>query len=808
MAITHDKYFNSNTIQMYPSAYRDDNDAQSSLNTEYNLTHTKQLSEVKDLNSYVITRTEEGEDYYIVYIQGYFFKFKTSEINTTDFTGNNIYGYITLEVGVNGQGNNELKLSRLSNIKDDTTVLLDVDDSGTMKFGGLRLFDEYGSEEDKPENTKLLFTRKEVIVEGQTTYIYEIAEEARYKLTTDEVRDYDGSNYSPISKKLTTIDVETTNLNGRDVEEIFVEGSTEVNQAVLADTVTTTEDTTNELSILGVDSNDTNVIKRDTSIKVEGNTLKSVNLNENSTLNDRNIENIFESGSNDVKNATNVTTSIANNNLTDIFEEDSDDDITTIVKEATKATNDGNDNNISETYATKTELDTETVRIDNILDGTSVVKKAEQLNTARTINGTSFDGSSNITTSNWGTAREIKIASSNGSGEGTGVSVNGNEDVTLKLPSTITADITGNVTGNSDTTNKLKTSVNLQVDLNKSSSVSFDGSSGVDIGVKNTLNIPNGGTGNTQGKATLCETTVDTGSSLYLVGVKSTSPTKLMRDTSIQIKGNTITATSFNGTATKATGDKNGKDITTTYLKLDGTNNIEKLTFTNSNNSYIYAANNPSTNYIELNAKSSSNFSLGLRLETDKTATASSFNGKSRLVPILSKSVDLGSSSFKFRNIYTQNINVDDITINKGLKIGTFTYKTEVVAGTEYSIKSSISDFSDTQDYIVYVSFYNEAAKRWYTMPEIYTRGYDSSFATNNYGTSLMPYIYNISQSINDQSLRICYCDINRTSDDIKIKFAWLKSEGNTGMLNSMMWWKDDNDSFQNMSIKFKVIKC
>lgn len=48
---------------------------------------------------------------------------------------------------------------------------------------------------------------------------------------------------------------------------------------------------------------------------------------------------------------------------------------------------------------------------------------ATTLQTARTINGTSFNGSANITTANWGTTRNIKIGD-------TGKSVNGSADVT------------------------------------------------------------------------------------------------------------------------------------------------------------------------------------------------------------------------------------------------------------------------------------------------------------------------------------------------------------------------------------------
>ena len=50
---------------------------------------------------------------------------------------------------------------------------------------------------------------------------------------------------------------------------------------------------------------------------------------------------------------------------------------------------------------------------------------ATTLQTARTINGTSFNGSANITTANWGTARNISIADSDTTNTGTAVSVNG-----------------------------------------------------------------------------------------------------------------------------------------------------------------------------------------------------------------------------------------------------------------------------------------------------------------------------------------------------------------------------------------------
>lgn len=67
------------------------------------------------------------------------------------------------------------------------------------------------------------------------------------------------------------------------------------------------------------------------------------------------------------------------------------------------------------------------------------VDEAAKLTTAHTINGTSFDGSADITTTNWGTARNISISDSDATNTGSAVSVNGSDAVTLKLPATIKA---------------------------------------------------------------------------------------------------------------------------------------------------------------------------------------------------------------------------------------------------------------------------------------------------------------------------------------------------------------------------------
>ena len=76
---------------------------------------------------------------------------------------------------------------------------------------------------------------------------------------------------------------------------------------------------------------------------------------------------------------------------------------------------------------------------------------ATKLQTARTINGTSFNGTANITTANWGTARNIAIADAAATNTGEAVSVNGSAAVTLRLPAAIKANVTGSLTGNAAT---------------------------------------------------------------------------------------------------------------------------------------------------------------------------------------------------------------------------------------------------------------------------------------------------------------------------------------------------------------------
>lgn len=120
---------------------------------------------------------------------------------------------------------------------------------------------------------------------------------------------------------------------------------------------------------------------------------------------------------------------------------------------------------------------------------------ATKLQTARTINGTSFDGSSNITTTNWGTARNITIQDSTAANSGTAVSVNGSGNVNLKLPATIAASLTGNAS----TATKLQTARNIAVTGSVSGNANFDGSANINISVnRKGATVGQGGRTNTK----------------------------------------------------------------------------------------------------------------------------------------------------------------------------------------------------------------------------------------------------------------------------------------------------------------------
>lgn len=112
---------------------------------------------------------------------------------------------------------------------------------------------------------------------------------------------------------------------------------------------------------------------------------------------------------------------------------------------------------------------------------------ADKLSAGAEINGTMFDGSANITTAKWGTARNFTIKDADSTNAGTAVSVNGSANITLKLPATIKANLTGKAT-TAGTADKVAHAIAFaQYDVSGQSigalNVSYDGSASAQVDI-------------------------------------------------------------------------------------------------------------------------------------------------------------------------------------------------------------------------------------------------------------------------------------------------------------------------------------
>lgn len=143
---------------------------------------------------------------------------------------------------------------------------------------------------------------------------------------------------------------------------------------------------------------------------------------------------------------------------------------------------------------------------------------ATKLQTVRTINGTNFDGTGNITTANWGTARTITIGS-------TGKSVNGSGNVSWSLSEIGAAEVshTHNYAGSSsaggaaNSANKLATARTIAVSGDMIGSGSFDGSANLTI----TSTIRNVTINNTFATAFRTQTKGNTSAGAYISVVRN-----------------------------------------------------------------------------------------------------------------------------------------------------------------------------------------------------------------------------------------------------------------------------------------------
>lgn len=250
---------------------------------------------------------------------------------------------------------------------------------------------------------------------------------------------------------------------------------------------------------------------------------------------------------------------------------------------------------------------------------------ATKLQTARTINGTSFNGSANITTANWGTARNIGIVNSDGTGTAVTTSVNGSGNVNLKLPATIKATLTGNAS--TATTLANARTIN---------GTSFNGSANITTanwGTARTITIGNTGK-SVNGSANVTW-------SLSEIGAAASSHT---HSTYLPLAGGAMTGTI------------SSSKTTNTYLA--GSQGVAVINSTASGGSYTTLLKANSSNgkftlsvyqtYMLLGYMSNDT----IEASTNKLDKSWIFLEDGTLIPGASNVQNLGSSSTKWLNVY------------------------------------------------------------------------------------------------------------------------------------------------------------
>lgn len=250
---------------------------------------------------------------------------------------------------------------------------------------------------------------------------------------------------------------------------------------------------------------------------------------------------------------------------------------------------------------------------------------ATKLQTARTINGTSFNGSANITTANWGTARNIGIVNSDGTGTAVTTSVNGSANVNLKLPATIKATLTGNAS--TATTLANARTIN---------GTSFNGSANITTanwGTARTITIGNTGK-SVNGSANVTW-------SLSEIGAAASSHT---HSTYLPLAGGAMTGTI------------SSSKTTNTYLA--GSQGVAVINSTASGGSYTTLLKANSSNgkftlsvyqtYMLLGYMSNDT----IEASTNKLDKSWRFLEDGTLIPGASNVQNLGSSSTKWLNVY------------------------------------------------------------------------------------------------------------------------------------------------------------
>lgn len=267
---------------------------------------------------------------------------------------------------------------------------------------------------------------------------------------------------------------------------------------------------------------------------------------------------------------------------------------------------------------------------------TDNVASATKLSTARQINGTNFDGTANITTAKWGTARNIYIRDASQAHTGTAVSVDGSANEYLLLPSTITATLSGNAS----TASKWATARTITLTGAVTGSVSIDGSGNVSLATTY-------GTGNISAlDSRYVNISGDTMTGSLI------TPTVVVTNSSIQFGSNYT-----NGRITYESGILYIQSSDSGKLQLTG-RNVSKLTDFNINvSSHSVATINDSVIWTAGNDGSGSGLDADLLDGTHKTGLLTSVTSSSTT----NLSVTVGGTTKSVADLYATYL--DGVTL-------------------------------------------------------------------------------------------------------------------------------------------------
>jgi hypothetical protein len=341
---------------------------------------------------------------------------------------------------------------------------------------------------------------------------------------------------------------------------------------------------------------------------------------------------------------------------------------------------------------------TTTLHVSGTVTATSLVgpltgnaSSATVLQTARTINGQSFNGSANITI----TANTTNTATFNNGGLGatSGSTFNGSSAVTISYNTIGAPSITGtnatgtwgiSVTGNAATATKLATARNIN-------GVAFDGTANITIPAtaSNAVTFNNSGTGSATGITYNGSAAVTV--SYNTLGAPSTTGANASGTWNIAILGNAASATALqtarniNGVSFDGTGNITITANTTntltrgSYLTGSNFNGSAATTWavdaTTTNTASKVVARDASGNFSAgtITAALSGNATTATTLQTARTINGTSFNGSANITITAANPFALTNGSYLTGSVYDGSsavtFGVDATTTNIGNKI-------------------------------------------------------------------------------------------------------------------------------------------